>query len=107
NPAPGWWNGVVGHGRAIDLDEYRVLGVEYVDGGRGTDGRPVRVVTTHDQADVVIAALDAVGVERAYAVIGASYGGMVALALAERYPERLERLIAISAPHEPHPIATA
>ena len=107
NPAPGWWNGVVGPGRAIDLDAYRVLGVEYVDGGRGADGRPARTVTTYDQADAVVAALDAIDVGRAHAVIGASYGGMVALALGERHPERVERLVVISAPHEPHPMATA
>lgn len=109
DPSPGWWDQIVGHGdgRAIDLDEYRVLGIEYVDGGRGDDGRPERIVTTHDQADAVAAALDAIGVERAHAVVGASYGGMVALAFAERYAERVERLIVISAPHEPHPMATA
>jgi homoserine O-acetyltransferase len=32
---------------------------------------------------------------------------MVALAFADRYPERLERLIVISAAHEPHPMITA
>lgn len=105
--SPGWWDAMVGYGRAIDLDAYRVLGIEYADGGRGDDGRPRRIVTTHDQADLVVAALDALGVARAHAVIGASYGGMVALALAERHPERLERLVVISAPHEPHPMATA
>jgi homoserine O-acetyltransferase len=32
---------------------------------------------------------------------------MVGLAFAERYPKRVERLVAISAPHEPHPMSTA
>jgi homoserine O-acetyltransferase len=40
-------------------------------------------------------------------VIGASYGGMVALALAEGWPSRVGRLVVISAAHETHPMATA
>ncbi|HTE48234.1 MAG TPA: alpha/beta fold hydrolase, partial [Gemmatimonadaceae bacterium] len=51
--------------------------------------------------------LDTLGVSRAHAFIGASYGGMVGLAFAQRYPERVDRLIAISAPHEAHPMSTA
>ena len=107
NAAPGWWEEIVGPGRAIDTTRVRVLGIDYVDGGRGSDGRPKRAITTHDQADVVAAVLDALGVERVHAFVGASYGGMVALAFAERRPQRVERLIVISAPHEPHPMSTA
>ncbi|AHG92482.1 homoserine O-acetyltransferase (plasmid) [Gemmatirosa kalamazoonensis] len=107
DPAPGWWDPVVGRGRALDTTRLRVLGIDWLDGGRGDDGRPARIVTTYDQADALVAALDAVEVERVHAVIGASYGGMVALAFAERYPERVERLVVVSAPHEAHPLSTA
>lgn len=107
DPSPGWWEPVVGPDRAIDTTRLRVLGVDYLDGGRGGDGRPRRVVSTHDQAAAIVDVLDALGVARAHAVIGASYGGMVALALAERFPSRVERLVVISAPHEAHPMSTA
>jgi homoserine O-acetyltransferase len=107
DPSPGWWDAVVGPGRAVDTTQLRVLGVDYLDGGRGSDGRPRRTVTTHEQAEAVVAALDALDAARAHAVVGASYGGMVALALAERFGERVERLIVISAPHEAHPMSTA
>lgn len=107
DPSPGWWEGIVGPGCAVDTTSLRVLGVDYLDGGRGDDGRPRRVVTTHDQADAIAAVLDLVGVDRAHAVIGASYGGMIALAFAERYPSRADRLVVISAPAEPHPMSTA
>ena len=80
DPSPGWWETVVGPGRAIDTTRLRVLGVDYLDGGRGSDGRPKRIVSTHDQADAIAAVLDRLSVERAHALIGASYGGMVALA---------------------------
>jgi homoserine O-acetyltransferase len=105
--APGWWEDIVGDGRGIDTRRFRVLGVDFSDGGRARDGRPARTVTTHDQARAIAEALDAIGVEQVHAVVGASYGGMVALAFAEAYPHRLERLVAISAPHETHPMSTA
>jgi homoserine O-acetyltransferase/O-succinyltransferase len=107
DPSPGWWDAVVGPGRGIDTSRLRVLGVDFLDGGRGSDGRPRRIVSTHDQARAIVAVLDALGVVRAHAVIGASYGGMVALALGERFGDRVERLIVISAPHEAHPMSTA
>ena len=107
DPTPGWWSDVVGAGRGIDTTRYRVLGMDFLDGGRAEDGRPARTVTTHEQADAVARLLDQHGVARAQAFVGASYGGMVALAFAERHPARLERLVAISAPHEPHPMSTA
>ncbi len=104
---PGWWDAVAGPGRALDTGSRRVLGVDFIDGGRAVDGRPARVVTTHDQAVHIVAILDELGIERLSAVVGASYGGMVALALAERFPERVERLVVVSAAHATHPMATA
>lgn len=46
-------------------------------------------------ADVVAAAMQSLGIER-YTVVGHSMGGYVALALCERYPERLEGLVLLS-----------
>ena len=107
DPSPGWWETVAGGGRALDTTRYQLVGCDFLDGGRGSDGRPERIVTTHDQADALAAVLDEIGVRRVHAVVGASYGGMVALAFAERYPDRLDRLIVIGAAHEPHPMTTA
>jgi homoserine O-acetyltransferase len=104
---PGWWEPVVGDGKAIDTTRFRVFGIDWLDGGRADDGRPARVVTTHDQADALAAALDAEGIERVHAIVGASYGGMVALAFAERYPARVDRIVVVSAAHETHPMSTA
>jgi homoserine O-acetyltransferase len=103
----GWWSNIAGEGKAIDLARYRVLGLDFMDGGRDTRGRPRRVVTTHDQALFLARVLRSIGVEKVHAVVGSSYGGMVALAFAERFPELLDRLVAISAPHESHPMSTA
>ncbi|HEV8217612.1 MAG TPA: homoserine O-succinyltransferase [Gemmatimonadaceae bacterium] len=107
DPAPGWWDAVVGPGRAINTNAFRVLGIDFLDGGRRDDGQPARTVSTADQADAVARVLDALEIDRLHAFVGASYGGMVALAFAERHPERIDRVVAISAPHEPHPMSTA
>jgi homoserine O-acetyltransferase len=103
----GWWDGVAGDGRAIDTARYRVLGIDFVDGGRAATGRPARTVTTHDQALWLTRVLREAGVDQVHAIVGASYGGMVALAFAERFAARVERLVIFSAAHESAPMSTA
>jgi homoserine O-acetyltransferase len=102
DPSPGWWEDVVGPGRAIDTRRFRVLGIDYVASGNGS-----APVTTTDQAEALAAALDEAGVGSLHAVVGASYGGMVALAFGVKFAARVSRLIVISAAHESDPIATA
>lgn len=102
DPSVGWWENVVGEGRTVDTRAFRVLSIDYVD--RREDGEQV---TTHDQAAALVEALDHAGVNRLHAVIGASYGGMVALAFGEAYPERVGHLVVIGAAHASHPLASA
>jgi homoserine O-acetyltransferase len=102
DPTPGWWEDVVGPGRSIDTRQFRILGIDYA-----TNANAAGSVTTSDQAEVLAAALDQIGVRRAHAVVGASYGGMVALAFGVKFAARAKRLIVISAAHESDPIATA
>lgn len=102
-----WWSDVAGSGRSIDTTRFQVLGLDYLDSGSGEGGRPPRAITTHDQASALVHTLDALEIERIHTLVGASYGGMVALAFAERYAERVERLVVISAPARPHPMSTA
>jgi homoserine O-acetyltransferase len=103
--SPGWWEETVGYERPIDTSRFRVLGVDFRDGGRGRDGRPRTIVTTHDQGARIVEVLDELEIPQLHAVVGASYGGMVGLALAERWPEYVRRLVVIGAAHEPHPMA--
>src|SRR5687767_6905249 len=104
NSAAGWWDAIVGAGKAVDTRRYRVASFDYIDGGRGPDGRPERLVSTRDQADALAAVLDAAGIDRVYAVIGASYGGMVALSFAEHHADRLDQAVVIGAAHQSHPM---
>lgn len=97
----GWWPGLVGEGAAVDPRKRPVLAVDFAadESGRAAP-------STQDQAEVVLAAMDAAGIGSAV-LVGASYGGMVALSLAAMHPARVERLVVISADARPHPMATA
>ena len=105
---PGWWHAMAGPGLPLDTDRFAVLGIDWL-GGRGASSRlaPELWLDTRDQARAAAAVLDHLGVARAHAVTGASYGGMVALAFAATFPERLARLVVTGAAHESHPMATA
>lgn len=110
-PREGWWWEVAGPGRALDSTRVRILGIDYLGGSAESTGpsgaEPFPSLSSYDQAEALHQLLDHLGIERLHAIAGASYGGMVALAFAERYPERVQRLLVISAADRPHPMATA
>jgi homoserine O-acetyltransferase len=110
-PRTGWWHEIVGPGQVLDSTRVRVLGIDYL-GGSGestgpTAGGVFPSLSSYDQAEALRRLLDHLHITRLRAIAGASYGGMVALAFAERYPERVERLLVISAADRSHPMATA
>lgn len=104
DPTPGWWPGVVGSGKTLDPARRRLIGLEYLAPTETEATRPVP--TTLDQAHALRAILDREGVGVA-SLVGASYGGMVALAFAATYPERTRGVVALCAAHRTHPMATA
>lgn len=97
-----WWGDVAAPEGGIDLSRYRVLGFDFAP----LEDRRAPL-TPHLQAELLIDALDALGAAQAHAFVGASYGAMVGLALAEIAPARLSRLIAISAAHKPAALGRA
>lgn len=99
---PGWWSGLAGEGAAVGPEHYLIVGVDFA-----ADESGASAPSTFDQARVLAAALDTMEIEREVTIVGASYGGMVALALAEIAPERVARLVVIGAADSPHPAATA
>lgn len=113
NPQPGWWEEMVGIGKAIDTQVFRVISFDYLGGpGRSSHSHNPgtslnQTITTRDQARACALLLDHLGVEKVKAFVGASYGGMVGLAFAESFGNRLDRLLAISAPGKPAPMAKA
>lgn len=106
-----WWQEIAGPGRALPTHALRVLAFDYLGGsGRTTAPKPAEnfpPVSTYDQAEVLRHLLDHLQIDRIRCIVGASYGGMVALAFAERYPQRVQQLLVMSAAERTHPMATA
>lgn len=108
DPSPGWWPGLVGTARALDPARRRLIGIDWIgpDDFDADDAPPAETrLTTADQARALLAVLARLGVPSA-AVVGASYGGMVGLALADLAPDRVSRIVSLCAAHRAHPMAT-
>ena len=111
-PRQGWWHEVAGPGRALDSTRCCVLGIDYLGGAGESTGPPPQgaeplSLSSYDQAEALRHLFDHLELSRVQAILGASYGGMVALAFGERHPERVRRLLVISAADRTHPMATA
>jgi homoserine O-acetyltransferase/O-succinyltransferase len=116
---PGWWEWMVGVGNPIDLRSHRVLSIDWLCGRGDSSGRiveagpvegnPVAVplVTPTDQAHTLDLVTRHLELEPLCGLIGASYGGSVALAFAAVHPERVLRTLVIGAADRSHPLATA
>ncbi len=107
----GWWQGLVGAQLAIDPQRYQVLSFDWL-GGHGSSTAPAigeafPFVAARDQARALWHLCDALRIERVHALVGSSYGGMVALHAAALAPHRVQRLVAIAAAHRSHPQASA
>jgi homoserine O-acetyltransferase len=106
-----WWPQIAGPGRALDTRGLRVLSFDFIGGSAESSGpapgEEFPSVSTYDQAEALRRILDHLGIESLRAIAGGSYGGMVALAFAERYPDRVAQLIVIGACDHAHPMATA
>jgi cystathionine gamma-synthase len=99
-PDAGWWQP---QAQSFDLSRCRLLAIDWV----GADGRLDVPIDASDQADAIAALLDHLGIDRADAFIGASYGGMVALHFAARHATRCRCILVISASASAHPFASA
>ena len=111
DPKQGWWSEVVGPGQALDAECFRILSFDYLGGSADTTGPAPGTsfpnISTYDQAELLLRLINNLGIKSLRAIVGGSYGGMVALAFGERYPERVSRLIVIGAADRTHPMATA
>jgi homoserine O-acetyltransferase len=120
DPSEGWWEEMVGPGRAFDTDRWHVLCASLIGSPYGSTsplstnprtGRPYGPdfppITPVDLARAHRLLLEALGIRRVHAVAGASLGGMQVLQFAADYPEALDRFIALSttARTTPHTVA--
>jgi homoserine O-acetyltransferase/O-succinyltransferase len=104
HPTGGWWDGLIGPGRALDTDRFFVVCANVLGGCQGTTGPSSRApddgpwgsrfpeVTVGDQVRVEASLADALGIDRWACVVGGSMGGMRALEWAVALPDRVETL---------------
>ncbi len=106
----GWWDNMVGPGKAIDTRHFFVVGVNNLGSCFGSTG-PMSInpatgkpwgadfplVTVEDWVDAQAQLADRLGIRQWAAVMGGSLGGMQALCWAIRYPERIRHAIVIAA----------
>ena len=106
---PGWWEMVIGPGKAFDTDQYFIICSNILGGCKGSTGpssiNPVTgrpygltfpVFTIQDMVRVQHRLLDHLGISRLFAVAGGSMGGMQALQWSVTYPELVSRVIVIA-----------
>ncbi|MFJ3222262.1 homoserine O-acetyltransferase [Streptomyces sp. NPDC086783] len=108
HPTPGWWDGLVGPGRALDTDRWFVVAPNVLGGCQGSTGPSSRrpdgrrwggafpFLTQRDQVAAEADLADALGIGRWALVIGGSMGGMRALEWAVSYPERSAALLLLA-----------
>ena len=105
----GWWNEFMGSGKAIDTDQFFVICPNYLGGCYGSTGPASMNLTTGkpygksfpqisvaDQVQMQAKLLDSFGIDVLHAAIGPSVGGLVTLAFAGIYPERVRTVIPIA-----------
>jgi len=102
HPTPGWWDTLVGPGRALDTDRWFVVAANVLGGCQGSTGPAARRpgtshawgsafprITVADQVAAEARLADHLGVRRFAAVLGGSMGGMRSLEWAAAQPDRV------------------
>jgi len=114
DPEAGYWDAIIGPGKAIDTNQYFVISVDTlvnlnandphvittgpasIDPDTGKEyGMSFPVVTIRDFVNVQKAVLESLGIHKLYAVIGPSMGSMQAIDWAATYPDWVPRMISV------------
>ena len=99
-PEAGWWQS---QASTLDPSRHQILAIDWLN----ADGAITHPIDPADQAEAIHHLLDHLDLTSRAAFIGASYGAMVGMHFAARFPGRLAGLLAISAADRPHPFASA
>ncbi len=117
---PGWWDAMIGPGKAFDTNKYYVICSNVIGGCKGSTGpssinpatgRPYALtfpeITINDMTAAEKLLIDNLGIDKLLAVAGGSMGGQLTLSWIARYPDRIKSalLIATAAKHSPQQIA--
>lgn len=106
---PGWWDIVVGPGKAIDTNRFFVICPNLLGGCRGTTGpcsenpetgkpygRDFPTITIGDMVEVQHRLLQHLAIDQLLAVVGGSLGGHQALTWAIRHPAQVRGIVALA-----------
>ncbi|KAL5349927.1 Serine O-succinyltransferase [Pseudogymnoascus australis] len=120
NPKAGWWEKFIGPGGCIDTDKYHVICTNVIGGCYGStgpssidpaDGKNYAtrfpILTLNDMVRAQFRLLDGLGINKLYASVGASMGGMQSLAAGVHFPSRVGRVVSISGCARSHPYSIA
>jgi len=105
----GWWDVLIGPGKALDTEKYFVICANVLGGCSGSTGpssidpatgKPYGtsfpIITIADMVDAHLLLLDHLGIGKLLAAVGGSMGGMQVLELAIAHPERLHLAVAMA-----------
>jgi len=123
DPSPGWWDPLIGPGKAFDTDRFFVVAVDalcnlrthsplVVTTGPATinpeTGRPwgpdFPQITMRDNVRLQYQLITSLGIERLVCVAGPGTGGFQALEWAVTYPDMVDKVIAVATAHQAPPI---
>lgn len=120
NPQPGWWEKFIGPGEPVDTDKFFVictntLGSCYGSTGPSSidpaDGKHYAtrfpILTIEDMVRAQFRLLDHLGIQKLYASVGSSMGGMQSLAAGVLFPDRVGKIVSISGCARSHPYSIA
>ena len=120
NPKPGWWEKFIGPGLSLDTNRYHVICTNVIGSCFGStgpssldpaDGKHYAtrfpILTMDDMVRAQFRLLDHLGIDRLYASVGSSMGGMQSLAAGVLFPGRVGRVVSISGCARSHPYSIA
>jgi len=117
---PGWWDSMIGPGKAFDTDKYYVICSNVLGGCSGTTGpssintqtgKPYGLdfplISINDMVKVQSKLIEHLNIEKLLTVVGGSMGGMQALSWLIKYPDKIKSVIIIASAikHSPQQIA--
>ena len=107
---PGWWDNLIGPGKALDTNKFFVIGVNNLGGSDGSTGpksinpktkkiwgSTFPIVTVRDWVISQNELITNLGIEKLAGVLGGSLGGMQALQWSIQYPKKLSNSLIIAA----------
>jgi homoserine O-acetyltransferase len=125
NTKPGWWEKFIGPGKPVDTDKFFVICVNVLGGCYGSTGpssfKPLKnsngkkkrygltfpMLSVFDIVRSQFLLLDSLGIDKLYASVGSSLGGMQSLAASVMFPDRVNRCVSISACGRTYPFSIA